>query len=129
MTDTTTPPPDGRWQITCTADRVPPDWTYGSESAAHDVIRLHSGACPGRHDVTFVPDEDLAEPDDTNVVLTFADADGNRWLAGAVLGPLVAETDISRNLQVADLVDKALTLVSFKVVRSAAAPTTTGEAS
>jgi hypothetical protein len=40
-----------RWLITCSEDAIPPDQTYATKQAADDVIRLHSGACPGEHAV------------------------------------------------------------------------------
>jgi hypothetical protein len=43
--------PPSRWLITCSADAIPPDQTYATEDAASDVIRLHSGGCPGEHAV------------------------------------------------------------------------------
>lgn len=56
-------------------------------------------------------------PEAANVVLTFEDPTGKRWLAGALLGPLVVEGDDSQTMDVAQMPDVALTLVSFKVVR------------
>lgn len=39
------------WLITCSADRIPEGQTYATEQAANEVIRLHSGGCPGEHGV------------------------------------------------------------------------------
>ncbi len=52
-----------------------------------------------------------------SVVMTFTDSDNRRWLAGAWLGPLCAEEDASVRLSVLDMLDRALVLASFKVVR------------
>jgi hypothetical protein len=43
--------PPSRWLITCSVGAIPPDQTYATEDAASDVIRLHSGGCPGEHAV------------------------------------------------------------------------------
>lgn len=56
-------------------------------------------------------------PDEVNVVLTFAEPDGKRWLAAAILGPLVVEGDDTQVMPVADMPDRALRLASFTVVR------------
>ena len=55
--------------------------------------------------------------DEVNAVLTFVDAvDGRRWLAGAILGPLMLEGDTDVQMDVAETIDRALTLTSFKVI-------------
>lgn len=60
-------------------------------------------------------DEEI--PEAVNVVLTFIDPAGKRWLAGAMLGPLVAEGGNGESIEVGEMPDVALTLVSFTVVR------------
>lgn len=60
---------------------------------------------------------DDREPEAVNAVLTFQEPDGTRWLAGALLGPLVREGD-SRALPVSQMPDRVLVLVSFHVVRA-----------
>jgi len=48
-------------------------------------------------------------------VLTFEDEDRGRWLAGALLSPLVREGG-SDEIRAADLKDRAFVLVSFRIV-------------
>lgn len=57
-------------------------------------------------------------PDEVNAVLTFEDETGGRWLAGALLGPLVREDDMAETMSVEATKDRAFVLVSFKVVSS-----------
>jgi hypothetical protein len=52
----------GMWRITCTAGLIPDgQGTYPTAGPARDVMRLHSGACPGVHAVEFVPDGSTGE--------------------------------------------------------------------
>jgi len=54
---TADPTPASRWLITCTAGAIPDGQAYATESAARDVLRLHSGGCPGEHAATAVTDD------------------------------------------------------------------------
>ena len=58
----------------------------------------------------------MSAPDPINVVLPFRDSDGKKWLAGALMGPVCAEGDMETRIQVPEMIDRALSLVSFKVV-------------
>lgn len=56
-------------------------------------------------------------PDLVNVILTFVDPAGKKWLAGGLLGPLEAEGDPATRILVSDLIDKPLAVTRFTVVR------------
>lgn len=51
-------PPRGTWRINCGIGLIPEGaGEYGTQGAAEDVMRLHSGACPAfTHAVEFVPE-------------------------------------------------------------------------
>ena len=56
-------------------------------------------------------------PSEVNAILTFADGDGRRWMAGAHLGPLVSEADNDDHVPVSTMIDRPWTLVDFRIVR------------
>jgi hypothetical protein len=76
-------------------------------------------ACEGRW--VAVPDPSVQPPEgqsgEINIVLTFADSSGKRWLAGALMGPLVPEGGGGEELvDVERMKDRAFTLLRFTVV-------------
>jgi hypothetical protein len=57
------------------------------------------------------------EPEVINVVLTFVEPDGRRWLAGALMSQLTSEAGPTEMISVSQLPERALSLVSFAVVK------------
>jgi hypothetical protein len=52
----------GQWRINCGVGRIPEgQGQYPTKRAAQDVMRLHSGSCPGSHAAEFVPEASTDE--------------------------------------------------------------------
>ncbi len=58
----------------------------------------------------------MSDEEAVNVVLTFADRDGNKWLAGAVMTPLQISGGVER-CAVEEMPDRLFVLKGFKVVQ------------
>lgn len=54
---------------------------------------------------------------EANVILSFVDENGARWIAAAFLGELQVDGEHTKRMPVDEMIDHVMVLVDFKVVR------------